>query len=122
MKAKMKPNMNLNVYPDKAMLEDPDMVIVDIRTAPEWAQTGIVSGSHCITFFQADGSYDEVAFMKAIDALGGKEQEIGFICRTGARTHQVAMFMAQKGYKVKNLAGGVMKLMGEGYKLSPYKA
>lgn len=115
-------DMSLNVYPDKAMLEDSDMVIVDIRTAPEWAQTGIVKGSHCVTFFETDGSYDEVAFLKAMDALGGKDQEIGLICRTGSRTHQVAMFMAQKGYKVKNLAGGVMKLMGEGYATTPYKA
>lgn len=109
--------MGLNVYPDKEMLENSDMVIVDIRTAPEWEQTGIVPKSHCITFFESDGSYDAEVFLKEIDALGGKNQEIGLICRTGNRTHQVAMFMFQKGYKVKNLDGGVMKLMGEGYQL-----
>jgi rhodanese-related sulfurtransferase len=37
------------------------------------------------------------------------------------RTAQIASFMAQQGYNVKNLAGGVMKLMGEGYVLEPYK-
>lgn len=110
----------LNVYPDKEMLENSDMVIVDIRTEMEWMQTGIVPGSKTITFFKMDGSYDAEGFMKAMDALGGKEQEIGLICRTGSRTSQVANFLAQQGYNVKNLAGGVMKLMSEGYSLEPY--
>ncbi|MHC3994021.1 rhodanese-like domain-containing protein [Thiomicrolovo sp. ZZH C-3] len=112
---------SLNVYPDKELLENSDMVVVDIRTEMEWMQTGVVPGCKTVTFFQMDGSYDAEGFMKAMDALGGKEKEIGFICRTGSRTAQVAMFMKQQGYNVKNLAGGVMKLMSEGYELVPYK-
>lgn len=111
----------ITVYPDKEMLENSDMVIVDIRTEMEWMQTGVVPGCETITFFQMDGSYDAEGFLKAMDALGGKEKEIGLICRTGSRTAQVANFMAQQGYNVKNLAGGVMKLMSEGYALVPYK-
>jgi len=110
----------MNVYPDKEMLENSDMVIVDIRTEPEWQQSGIVSGSHCVTFFGMDGSYDAEGFLKKMDELGGKNKEIGLICRTGSRTSQVANFMAQQGYNVKNLMGGVMKLMSEGYQLEPY--
>ena len=110
----------MNVYPDKEMLENSDMVIVDIRTEPEWRQTGIVPGCHCVTFFGMDGSYDAEGFLKQMDALGGKEKEIGLICRTGSRTSQVANFMAQQGYNVKNLMGGVMKLMSEGYELEKY--
>jgi rhodanese-related sulfurtransferase len=113
--------MNINVYPDKEMLENSDMVVVDIRTPMEWKQTGVVPGCKCVTFFDERGGYDAEAFLKAMDELGGKEQEIGLICRTGARTAQVAGFMKQQGYNVKNLAGGVMKLMGEEYKLEPYK-
>ncbi|MBD3801272.1 MAG: rhodanese-like domain-containing protein [Campylobacterales bacterium] len=112
---------SLNVYPDKEMLENSDMVVVDIRTEMEWMQTGVVPGCKTVTFFQMDGSYDAEGFMKAMDELGGKEKEIGFICRTGSRTAQVAMFMKQQGYNVKSLAGGVMKLMSEGYELVPYK-
>ncbi len=114
--------MSINVYPDQAMLEGSEMVVVDIRTAPEWRQTGVVKGSHCITFFELHGNYDAEGFLKKMDALGGKEQLIGLICRTGSRTSQVAHFMAQKGYNVKNLDGGVMKLMGEGYALEPYRS
>jgi len=111
----------MNIYPDKEMLEESDMKVVDIRTPMEWEQTGIVPGSHTITFFDEMGNYDAAGFLKEMDALGGKETEIGLICRTGSRTAQIAGFMAQEGYNVKNLAGGVMKLMGEGYELEPYR-
>ena len=114
--------MNIDIYPDKEMLENSDMVIVDIRTEPEWQQTGIVPSSKCITFFDLSGNYDAEAFLKIMDEFGGKEQKIGLICRTGSRTSQVANFMHQQGYNVKNLDGGVMKLMREGYQLSTYRA
>lgn len=113
--------MSINVTPDKELLENSEMVIVDIRTQGEWMQTGVVPGCKTITFFDERGGYDAEGFLKQMDALGGKDVEIGLICRTGARTSQVANFMAQQGYNVKNLVGGVMKLMGEGYQLSPYK-
>lgn len=113
--------MSIDIYPDEKFLEETEMVIVDIRTMPEWQQTGIVPGSKCITFFDLSGNYDAEAFLKQMDALGGKEQEIGLICRTGSRTSQVANFMHQQGYRVKNLAGGVMRLMSQGYQLARYE-
>jgi rhodanese-related sulfurtransferase len=112
--------MNLDVFPDKVMLDTTDMVVVDIRTKPEWRQTGIIKNSKCITFFDARGNYDIRNFFEQIDALGGKEVEIGLICRTGTRTAQVAELMYAQGYNVKNLAGGVMKLLRDGYVLSKY--
>jgi len=112
----------MNVYPDKDMLENSSMKVVDIRTAMEWQQTGVVPGCKTITFFDEMGNYDAEGFLKAMDELGGKDVEIGLICRTGARTAQIAGFLAKEGYNVKNLAGGVMKLMSEGYQLEAYKA
>lgn len=114
--------MNINVTPDKELLENSDMIIVDIRTEGEWIETGIVPGCKTIVFFDERGGYDAEGFLKQMDELGGKDVEIGLICRTGARTAQVAGFMQQQGYNVKNLVGGVTKLAREGYTLSPYKA
>jgi len=114
--------MSMNVTPDKELLENSEMIIVDIRTEGEWLQTGVVPGCKTIVFFDEHGGYDAAEFLKQIDALGGKEANIGLICRTGSRTAQVANFMHQQGYtNVKNLVGGVMKLTHEGYTLSPYK-
>ena len=115
--------MSINVTPDRELLENSDMIIVDIRTPSEWMQTGVVPGCKTIVFFDERGGYDAEGFLKQMDELGGKEANIGLICRTGSRTAQVANFMHQQGYvNVKNLVGGVMKLMHEGYKLEPYKA
>lgn len=116
----MKAEMGISVYPTQEMLEASTMVVVDIRTEPEWEQTGVVRGCRCITFFDASGHYDIEGFLDALETLGGKHVELGLICRTGARTLQVASFLHQQGYNVKNLAGGVMKLMGDGYRLVPY--
>lgn len=113
--------MSIDIYPDKQMLEDGKMVIVDIRTEDEWCETGILSNCTCLTFFDERGSYDIDIFLKGLDTLGGKEQEIGFICRTGSRTAQVANFLHAQGYNVKSLSGGIMKLMREGYELVPFK-
>lgn len=112
--------MSINVTPDKELLENSEMIIVDIRTEGEWVQTGIVPGCKTIVFFDERGGYDAEGFLKQMDELGGKDVEIGLICRTGARTAQVAGFMEQQGYNVKNLVGGVMKLTREGYELVPY--
>lgn len=114
--------MKLNIVPNKELLENSEMIVVDIRTEPEWIETGIVPGSKCITFFDAYGRYDAEDFLKQIDALGGKEARIGLICRTASRTHQVAMFMHEQGYKVQNLLGGVMQLIQDGYDLAPYES
>jgi len=113
--------MSINVTPDKELLENSEMVIVDIRTPGEWVQTGVVPGCKTIMFFDERGGYDAEGFLKQMDELGGKGVEIGLICRTGARTAQVAGFMEQQGYNAKNLVGGVTKLTREGYQLVPYK-
>ena len=112
----------MNITPTKEILENSGMIVVDIRTPGEWQSTGVVPDSKCIMFFDERGSYDAESFIKQIEALGGKDADIGLICRTGSRTAQITGFMHQQGYgNIKNLVGGVMKLLDEGYVLSPYK-
>ncbi len=113
--------MSINIHLEKQMLQEGKMAIVDIRTEGEWYETGVLRDATCLTFFDERGSYDLDAFLKGLDKLGGKEQEIGLICRTGSRTAQVANFLHAQGYNVKNLVGGVMRLMQEGYEFIPYK-
>lgn len=114
--------MSIHIPVSKSLIENSDFTIVDIRTEPEWRQTGVVKGSHLITFFDAQGNYDAKAFLKKMDELAKEGKEIALICRTGNRTGQVANFMSQQGYEVKNLDGGVMNLASEGYDFEPYPA
>ena len=113
--------MSIHIPVSTSLIENSDFTIVDIRTKPEWIQTGIVKGSHLITFFDAQGNYDAKDFLKQMDELAKEDKEIALICRTGNRTGQVANFMAQQGYKVKNLDGGVMSLASEGFEFESYR-
>lgn len=94
--------------------------IVDIRTEPEWVQTGIVKDSIPITFFDARGNYDAQKFLNVLSSYVKKGEEFALICRTGNRTTAVSEFLGKQGYDVINLKGGVVSLGKQGFKLVPY--
>jgi rhodanese-related sulfurtransferase len=88
--------------------------IVDIRTAPEWEETGVVKGTIAITFFSELGQYDIPAFLKELNAKVDTSKEFALICRTGSRTGMVGMFLSDElKYKVIDIQGGIM----DAYKL-----
>ncbi len=97
-------------------LKDNGAVVIDIRTAPEWRETGIIPGSVPITFFQADGSYNIDLFMGALmRAVPDKQHPLVIICRTGSRSVPVADFLARVGYQsVYNQKRGIVEWIGRG--------
>lgn len=94
--------------------------VVDIRTAPEWQQTGIVPGSHLLTFFNERGQADPGAWLARARALAAPADPIILICRSGARTKTVSQFLSeQAGYaKVYNVRSGIAAWAAEGRPLS----
>ncbi len=94
--------------------------IIDIRTEPEWVQTGIVEDSIPITFFDARGNYDAQKFLDTLNGYVKKGEEFALICRTGSRTTAVSDFLGKQGYDVINLKGGVVSLGKQGFKLVKY--
>lgn len=102
-------------------IKETKLKIIDIRTQPEWVETGIVKGSHLITFFDEKGNYDVTAFLDAVDKVVDKDEKFALICRTGSRTGMIGEFLGkQLDYKVVNLKGGIMKLFREGFKSDSY--
>ena len=102
-------------------IKETKLKIIDIRTAPEWAETGIVKGSHLITFFDEKGNYDIGVFLDAVDKVVDKDEQFALICRTGSRTGVISEFLGKKlGYNVVNLRGGIVKLFREGFIAEPY--
>ncbi len=98
--------------------------VIDIRTAPEWRQTGIVPGAHTITFFDERGGYDVRAFLKALKSLGITETTpFILVCRSASRTRTVGRFLSEKmGYKkVYHLDGGMLRWMAERKPVAPYR-
>lgn len=82
--------------------------IIDIRTQQEWRETGTVPGSHLITFYKEDKTFDEEKFMKQLQLVVNKEDKFAILCRSGNRSNRVSRFLNSKGYiHVINLAGGI---------------
>lgn len=108
-----------NVEVDEAVVKS-GITVVDIRTKPEWADTGIVKGAVLLTFFDEQGRYDVDAFLKELDKHVSKDKEFALICRTGSRTSAVSDLLSKQGYKVVNLRGGMKLLLQKGYTPTPY--
>lgn len=109
-----------NIYPD-AKFFDNGMTIVDIRTQPEWVQTGIVKGAKTITFFDERGQYDARVFLNELDKVVDKNKTFAIICRTGRRTGLITPFLHKEGYSVINLKGGITHLPKINIPLVPYR-
>jgi len=94
--------------------------IIDIRTMPEWKETGLVKNAIPLTFFDEQGRYDAEAFMKELDKYVSKDKEFALICRTGSRSAAVSELLSKQGYKVVNIKGGMKSLVNKGYTPTPY--
>ena len=95
--------------------------VIDIRTAPEWEETGIVKGSHLLTFFDERGRYDAPAWLEQVKRVAKPGDPVVVICRTGNRTKLVSQFLdKQAGYsKVYNVRNGIKAWIASGAPVIP---
>ncbi|MCB1906535.1 MAG: rhodanese-like domain-containing protein [Rhodocyclaceae bacterium] len=84
--------------------------LVDVRTAGEWRQTGIVPGSRTLTYFDEQGKSDPQAWMQRFQAIAGPDDEVMIICRSGSRSRAVAEFLDKERHysRVYTVDGGVI--------------
>ncbi len=99
-----------------ATLSASGIAVIDIRTAPEWAETGIVPGSHLLTYFDERGNADPAAWLKKVKAFAKPGDPVAVICRSGNRTKAASQFLSQQaGYvKVYNVKHGIRAWAKEG--------
>ena len=90
--------------------------VIDIRTAAEWQESGIVPGSHLLTFFDERGKADAAAWLKKAKSIAKPGDPLIVICRSGNRTKVLSQFLAQQaGYaKVYNVRDGIQAWAKEG--------
>lgn len=107
-----------------ARLSAAGVPVIDIRTAPEWEETGIVAGSHLLTFFDERGQSDPAAWLQKAVRIAKPGDPVIVICRSGSRTRAVSRFLDQQaGYtKVYNAKGGMRAWMQEGRPTVPAAA
>jgi rhodanese-related sulfurtransferase len=104
-----------------ARLSASGAAVIDIRTAPEWKETGVIAGSKLMTFFDEKGQSDPAHWLKQLKSLTKPGQDIVLICRSGNRSRTVAQFMWQQaGYKtVYNVTSGINVWSREGRPVVP---
>lgn len=84
--------------------------LIDVRMKSEWQQTGIVEGSHLLTFFDEKGNYDIKKWVDDLEKIAGKDEPFMLICAVGGRTRNIGQFLDQKlGFsKVHNVDKGIV--------------
>lgn len=83
------------------------LTLIDVRTPPEWRETGVAPGVARIDMNHPGGAD---GFMKAVlERVGGdRDAPIAFICRSGNRSGQVQRFLAAQGFtQVQSVAEGM---------------
>lgn len=91
------------------------VAVIDIRTAGEWKETGVVPGSRLITLFDEKGRADP-GFIDKVKGVVRPDQPVILICRSGNRTRVGAQLLEQQaGFaKIYNVREGVRGWAKEG--------
>lgn len=98
------------------------ITIVDIRTEPEWRDTGVLAGSVLLTFFRPDRSYDLDDFIVELGRHAGSDDKIALLCRRGNRSAKLAALLSERGFiSIINITGGIRSAAGNGVQLVPYR-
>ena len=104
-----------NIENDQLQLMlDSDTPIYDVRRADEWKQTGVIKGSHLLTFVDGGGRV-KPDFLPRFTAEVGKHDPVILICRTGNRTSTLARYLVEElGYtNVFNVDDGISRWIRE---------
>ncbi len=95
--------------------------LVDIRTAEEWRETGLIAGSRTITFVDDHGRVDVPAWLARIQTIAKPTQPLILICRSGNRTRAAGRLLSeQAGYRqVYNVRKGLIGWLSEARPVTP---
>ena len=86
------------------------VVVIDIRRAEEWAETGIIEGAHTITAFTQSGQLHPEFQAKFTAIVPTPDTPVMLYCRTGNRTGIIGnALVSQLGYSdVTHLSEGIV--------------
>ena len=91
---------NADVQEFAELIADSNVVVLDVRTAAEFAE-GHIQGAILIDQGQSD-------FMEKAKATLPTDKTIAVYCRSGRRSANAAGRLADVGYKCVNLKGGII--------------
>ena len=90
--------------------------VIDIRTAGEWQESGIVPGSRLLTLFDERGRANPAGWLEKVQAVAKPDQPVIVICRSGNRTRVASQLLSQQAsYKtVYNVKDGIRSWVKDG--------
>jgi len=91
---------NTDVNGFEALLDSAGVVVVDVRSAAEYAE-GHIAGALLLDQGQRD-------FVEKAQAQWPADKTIAVYCRSGRRSASAASRLAAVGFKVVNLKGGIL--------------
>ena len=91
-------NADVNAFASR--IADQDVVLLDVRTAEEY------DDGHIQNAINIDVKQD--GFIEEAKSILPADKTIAVYCRSGKRSANAAGMLAKEGYKVVNLAGGIM--------------
>ena len=95
---------NTDVQGFAELIADTSVVVLDVRTAAEFAE-GHIQGAILIDQGQSD-------FVEKAKATLPIDKKIAIYCRSGRRSANAAGRLADVGYKCVNLKGGIIAWQG----------
>ena len=96
---------NSDVKEFAELISDSTVIILDVRTADEYAE-GHIKGAILIDQNKSD-------FVEQVKAKLPTDKTIAIYCRSGRRSANAANLLAKEGYKLVNLKGGILAWIKE---------
>lgn len=97
---------NVGVDEFQALIADPSMQLLDVRTQEEFDE------GHIARALLAD--VNDSTFVDRAVSLLDKQRPVAVYCRSGRRSARAASLLVEQGYTVTNLNGGVMAWLDAG--------
>lgn len=80
-----------------AMMNDADVQVIDVREPSEW-RMGTIPTATLIALQTIPNNMDKI----------DQEKKIVLVCASGGRSVSASNYLAQQGYQVFNMVGGMM--------------
>jgi len=97
----------------KALIET-GVPVIDLRRADEWDTTGVIDGSHLMTFFDKAGRYDAEKWKNTLSSVVDTKKPVILICHSGVRTSIVGKWLSEQIDTVYNVEAGIVSWLKDG--------
>ncbi len=97
---------DISVKKARELIEGRKVFLLDVRTPQEYS-SGHIKGAYLIPLQELEDRLNEIP----------KDQKILVYCRTGHRSAIASQILAENGFDVLNMKGGIVEWINKGYEV-----